>query len=187
MITDNADDLDIDTSKYFPPGDRGHILITTRSPRATMLATVDNFHFHGMDPEEAAMLLLKSADMYPMNDHSSLGRHHAASSIASELGYLALALAFAGAAIRRNIYTLERFLRAYLGPRKRTLSLPQIHRAENANIITTWEIPLERIAKRKSQSHQDAIDLLHVFAFMHFQSVPEQIFRLASLDNFSTL
>jgi len=57
------------------------------------------------------------------------------------------------------------------------LMVTHIKSADDANIITTWEIPFRRIAIRESVEHRDAVDLMHVFAFMHFESIPERIFQ----------
>ncbi len=167
----------MDVSNYFPAGGKGHILVTTRNPGAVVHATAGDFRFREMDPEEAITLLLKSA--YPPNrpEHPDPNSRKLAQGIAVELGYLALALAHAGATIRRNIYTLERYLHYYLGHRKGMISLPHVKSADDANIITTWEIPFRRIVTRQSVEHKDAVDLMHIFAFMHFESISESIFQ----------
>lgn len=167
----------MDISKYFPAGGKGHLLITTRNPGAVIHATIGEFHFRGMDPDEAITLLLKSAHQPNKPEDSDVQSRKLAQGIASELGYLALALAHAGATIRRNIYTLEKYLHYYLGYRKEMMSYPHIKSADDANIITTWEIPFRRIAIRESVEHRDAVDLMHIFAFMHFESIPESIFQ----------
>jgi len=177
LVIDNADDPDMDVSQFFPPGGNGHILVTTRNPGARDHATEGSVRFQGMDPEEAIALLLKSA--YPNGEAHSTNpqRRSIAQCIADELGYLALALAQAGATIRRNIYTLEKYLYYYLGHRKKMISYPGLRHADDTNIITTWEIPFQRIVRRQSVEHRDAVDLVHLFAFMHFESISEKIFQ----------
>ena len=177
LILDNADDPDMDVSKYFPAGNRGHILITTRNPGVVEYATVGNFRFQGMDPEEAVRLLLRSAHMIEVEEKIEPHNEAVARDIAFELGYLALALTQAGAAIRRKIYTLERYLYYYLGLRKETISGSYVTTAEDANIITTWEIPFQKLSSRQSLEHRYAVELLHIFAFMHFESIPESLLR----------
>ena len=177
LVIDNADDPEMDVSKYFPVGGSGHILITTRNPGAEIYATVGHFRFGGMEPEDAVNLLLKTA--FPKDEPPSpiIDSRHTAQKIASELGYLALALANAGNSIRRNIYTLEMYLRHYLGHRKEMITSKSISTAYEANIITTWEIPFQRIASHQSLEYRDAVDLIHISAFMHFDFIPEAIFR----------
>jgi tetratricopeptide (TPR) repeat protein len=180
LVLDNADDPEMDLSQFFPAGGNGHILITTRNPGAKIHNTVGYLQFRGMDPEEAITLLLKLA--YPEQEPQfpTPQNRELAQGIASELGYLALALTHAGATIRQNIFTLERYLHYYLGHRKTMISSPWVKGAADANIISTWEIPFTRIVKSQSVEHRDAVDLIHVFAFMHFESIPESIFQRSS-------
>lgn len=179
LILDNADDPDMDLSRFMPAGSHGHILITTRNPNVVEYATIGHIRFHGMDPEEAISLLLKAARPADQSEQTSPQSRSLAQQIAIELGYLALPLAQAGAAIRHKIYTLERYLHYYLGHRKIILSSPRPQSQDSANIITTWEIPFQRIVRRASIEHRDAVHLLHMFAFMHFESIPEEVFQRA--------
>ena len=104
LILDNADDLDMDLSTYYPNESNGHIIITTRNPNAIEHATVGHLRFRGMEPHEAIDLLLKAA--YPASDQNSQvaspQKWQLAEGIAMELGYLPLALAHAAATVRRN-------------------------------------------------------------------------------------
>lgn len=179
LILDNADDKDLDISKYLPVGGNGHVLITTRNPNATDYATNGcRIRFRGLEPHEAINLLLRSAypNLNPETHPATPSKYHLAEGIAMELGYLPLALAHAATTIRRNIYTLEKYLHYYLGHRQRTLSSPRVKSADDANIIATWEIPFQKIAKRGTEDHRDAVDLMHILAFMHFETLPESIF-----------
>jgi hypothetical protein len=184
LVLDNADDPDVDISAHYPSEGNGHVLITTRNPNAIEHATVGHLRFRGMEPTEAVSLLLKAA--YPTeNFHIPPGspvRWHLAEGIAIELGYLPLAIAHAGATIRRNIYTLERYLKYYLPHRKAMLSNSQVMSVDDANIITTWEIPFQKIVSRVSIEHRDAVDLMHMFAFMHHETIPERIFQRSWAD-----
>jgi hypothetical protein len=167
----------MDISKYFPAGGKGYILITTRNLEAVIHATIGEFHFRGMDPDEAITLLLRSTRQPSEPEDPNVQNRRIAQGIASELGYLVLALAQAGATIRKNIYTLEKYLHYYLGYRKKMISYLYIKLPDDANIITTWEIPFQKIAIRESVEYKDAVDLIHIFAFMHFESIPESIFQ----------
>ncbi|KAF2266736.1 TPR-like protein [Lojkania enalia] len=179
LIFDNADDPDLGIEEYFPSGGNGHILVTTRNPRAAEETRAGRIRFRGMEAQEAVTFLLKAAcsdtpyDTIP----STPKRRICAEKIAIELGFLPLALAHAGATIRRNIFTLERYLEYYLGCRKSTMSHSHINSADDVNVITTWEIPFQRIARRGSLKYKDAVDLMHVIAFMHFETIPEAAFQ----------
>lgn len=179
LIIDNADDPDAELSSYFPNEGNGHILITTRNPNAVEYSTAGHLRFRGMEPHDAINLLLKAAypDPNQFSQPTTPGRWQLAEGIAIELGYLPLAIAHAGATIRRNIYTLERYLKHYLPQRKNMSSHLRVKSADEVNIITTWEIPFQRIVGRASIEHRDAVDLMHTFAFMHHESIPEHIFQ----------
>ncbi|KAL8816403.1 MAG: hypothetical protein Q9223_004577 [Gallowayella weberi] len=161
----------------------GHILITSRNPGAKLYATAGVFRFRGMDPEEGIKLLLNSA--YTQNQSSDLDQQQEqlARSLGAELGYLALALSQAGATIRRDIYTLEQYLRVYLGYRDRLLPKSTSISINDTNTITTWEIPFQKIERHVSVRHKDAVDLMHLLAFLHFDGIHESIFRSTAANS----
>lgn len=179
LVLDNADDPDMDISAYYPSEGNGHVLITTRNPNAVQHATTGRLQFRGMEPHEAISLLLKAAypDPQPSATPASPRKWQLAEEIAIELGFLPLAIAHAGATIRRNIYTLDRYLKYYLPQRRYTLSHSRMKSVDEVNIIATWEIPFQKIVGRVSVEHRDAVDLMHTFAFMHHETIPERIFQ----------
>ncbi|KAL2427226.1 hypothetical protein ABEF95_002489 [Exophiala dermatitidis] len=177
LIFDNADDPDMDLSLYLPPGGNGDILITTRNPGANVYATVGCMKLSGMDPEEAVTLLLRSAFPEPGVNTDDPKRRELAQAIAERLGYLPIALAQAGATIAKKIYTLEVYLHHYLGHQRSIIRQRNDYSSVYAETITTWEIPFQKIATNKSIASQDAVELVHIFAFLHFESIPERLFR----------
>lgn len=131
-----------------------------------------------MDPEDAISLLLQYA--YEEQDHQDVQRRYRghAKSIASELGYLALALKQAAYTIRRQMRPLEYYLQSLLHCRKELLKYPIIASAADANIAATWELPFTEISSRvTSPSYRDAADLIHIFAFLHFDRIPCSLFH----------
>lgn len=181
-MLDNANDPDMDLSKYIPFTGNGHILITTRNPGAQLHNTVGCFQFRGMDPGEAITLLLRLA--YPDREARDIIQNYGktAGYIASELGYLALALKQAAYTIRRGLQPLERYLQSLLGCRKSLLNQPIVTNATEANIIATWELPFTGISNGETTDYRDAVDLIHIFAFMHFLTIRSTVFQLCS-DN----
>ena len=107
LVIDNADDPTIDYSRFFPPGDRRHILVTSRNSNCKIHATIAYYEFGNMEEEDAITLLLKAADQDGIDDQKV---REVARLIAGTLGYLALALIQAGASIRHGICTLEGYL-----------------------------------------------------------------------------
>ena len=176
----------MDLSKFIPFSGNGHVMITTRNPGAKLHSTIGSFHFTGMDPEEAITLLLRLA--YPdreLHDTVQHDRKHA-ESIASELGYLALALKQAAYTIRRRLRPLEEYLASLLGCRKILFSQPMVKGAAEANIVATWELPFTGISNGRTTEYRDAVDLINVFAFMHFASIPSSVLSACS-DRFKLL
>jgi tetratricopeptide (TPR) repeat protein len=175
LILDNADDPKMEIANFFPIAGGGHILITSRNPRVKVHATVGDVRFRGLDPEEGIHLLLSSAyDNLKKNDYDKQ-KVDLARRLGAELGYLALALSQAGTTIRRNIYTLEQYLRVYLGCRNNLL--PTTTSVNNLNAVTTWEIPFQTIQQQNSVEYTDAVDLIHIIAFLHFDGIYESLFR----------
>lgn len=126
------------------------------------------------------MLLLRLAYPEKQLDQITQLYRHDAGVIASELGYLALALKQAAHTIRTQFLPLGRYLQSLLGCRQALLSRPIVKSASDANIYATWELPFIDILNGKSREYRDAVDLIHIFASMHFVSIPGIIFPLCS-------
>ncbi|KAL8999950.1 MAG: hypothetical protein Q9169_001356 [Polycauliona sp. 2 TL-2023] len=183
MVIDNADDPEMEISDFFPIDGSGHILITSRNPRAKSYATAGEIRFCGMDPDEGINLLLNSAYTQYGSSHQDQQQQESARSLGAELGYLALALSQAGATIRRNIYTLEQYLRVYVGYRDRLLPKSMSIGIDTTNAIATWEMPFQKIENNPLLKNRDAVDLMHLFAFLHFDGISEAIFRSPAAES----
>lgn len=112
LIIDNADDWRIGLEIYFPKGDRGHILIPTRNPAHRVHGNLGPgfFEFEGMGDDDASTLLLRAAcQPEPWDGTSSI----LAAEITKALGFLALALTQARAAIRNGLCNLKNYLLFY--------------------------------------------------------------------------
>ena len=182
LVIDNADDPDLDLSSLLPPGNAGHILITTRNPHVSAYATVRKIRLTRMDPEEAIELLLRSA--YPDDERSRAEPAYRpiASQIAERLGYLAIAIHQAGSTVRRRICTLEKYLTSYLGQRGLLLGSNISIDRQRADIITTWEIPFRVVETRQDTQYQDAVTALHLLAFFHYEAIPESLIEAAMIS-----
>ena len=177
LILDNADNTDMDVSRFFPAGGRGHILVTTRNPNNVVHATIGEAHFRELHEEDAITLLLKAAHQPGSEEYKDNKQRALARPITSVLGCLALALTHAGATIRRRLCTLESYLRIYskelMQPRPMSIA------AHNLSIITTYEVPFREMKRKRDLPSADASDILHVFAFLHNEAIPKTIFRKA--------
>jgi tetratricopeptide (TPR) repeat protein len=121
-------------------------------------------------------LLLKSANM------ESVGtEHNAASTLAAELGYLALALELAGAAFRKCYDSLESYLDTYLGHRQNLLLSSPLLESEEVDAIASLDISFKRMTATGGVDFKDAGPLMSVLVFLHFESISTSIFRMAYL------
>ena len=70
LILDNADDPRLDISPYFPVGNRGIILITTRNPDCQIHATVGSYELDAMEADEAVTLIRRTIGVRDQSDKS---------------------------------------------------------------------------------------------------------------------
>lgn len=178
LVIDNADDPSVDYARFFPAGDGGHILVTSRNPDCRIHATIGYYEFKEMDPEDAITLLLKAAEIRDLTDKKTRDR---ARPMAKALGHLPLALIQAGASIRHNICSLEDYLEIYTSRRIQIISNQPVQGADQYKytIYTTWEVSFKMIERQASEVAMDAIHILQIFAFLHFEQVPTSIFEKA--------
>jgi tetratricopeptide (TPR) repeat protein len=176
LIIDNADDSKLDISRFFPRGTKGSILITTRNPDFRKYATAgSSFKVDEMRPEDAVALLLKTA---AMENEMVQEERDAAAAIVKVLGYFALAIIQAGAVIRQGLCSLGGFCELYAEQKKELL---ESGRAEPSidyqySVYTTWEISIRIIEAIPETYAKLSLELLRLFAFMHFDAIKEEIF-----------
>ena len=181
LILDNADDPSLDISQYFPVGNRGSIIVTSRNPECRCHATVGSRELREMESDEAINLLLRSGDL-PSDDQDL---RLSALPIVQTLGYLALAVSHAGASIRQKICSLEDYLDKYTRHRTKLLSSQAVQAGSEYKytVYTTWELSVESIKKSVKDANDStaahALELLTVFGFCHFDDITEEIFKSA--------
>jgi tetratricopeptide (TPR) repeat protein len=177
LIIDNADDPNLDISRFFPLGTKGTVLITTRNPDFQRYASVGSCRVDEMSPGDAATLLLKSAALPNIQDRE----REAAEQIVKTLGYLALAIFQAGAAIRQRLVGLDGFCELYSKRKKELLESgrPESSIDYQRSVYTTWEISIRMIEDMKEEHAVLALELLRHFSFMHFDCIFEGIFESA--------
>ena len=181
LILDNADDPSLDISQFFPVGNRGTIIVTSRNPETRCHGTMGSRELREMEGGEAIDLLLRSGDL-PCEDQSL---RDLALCIVQNLNCLALAVNHAGAFIRQNSCSLEEYLDFFARHRKKLLSSPATQTGSEYNyaVYTTWDISVESI-KRLAENGKDdtavnALELLSFFGFCHFNDITEDIFKSA--------
>lgn len=185
LIIDSADDERVDLSKYFPNNSRGHILISTLVPAFQRYGTAGpkyyDFTKRALSEDDATSLLLQEGSLgSPPNDPAW---KKLAIKITKSLGYLALAICHAGRAIRHGLCGLEDFEEFYYA------SWRSIANSENVSIdpekqhevcaVTTWEMLYRHLEARGTTATRDAIQLLNIFAFLHWENIPRELFTRA--------
>ena len=179
LIIDGADDSEVSTLDYFPSGERGCILVTTRNPANRIHGTVKvgdrcYYHFEKLEEEEAKTLLLKAADKPEPWDAAT---KDSASRVARELGYLPLALVHAGKAVLNGVCSLDGYLGYYRQSWERieiarAQSQPSFEQDDHAMMVcSSFEVLYHNLDRKSSRKSQDAIQLLNTFAFFHHADI----------------
>ncbi|KAL4734292.1 hypothetical protein BDV11DRAFT_209523 [Aspergillus similis] len=181
LLIDNADDARIELDDYFPQGDRGIVIITTRNPAHKVHGNVGPrfFEFEGMGEDDSSALLLRSAQLAQPWDADSSSW---ASRIARQLGFLALALIHAGHAIRENICSLKNYLKVYDGSWRKIRRASGERDEEILSAAASYEICYRGIEERATRASEDAIQLLKMFSFFYYKNIRFDILKRSVLN-----
>lgn len=186
LIIDDAasDDSEFNLESLFPDGERGHILITTRDDSHKIHGTVGpkSFEFGNMDVEPATSLLLKAACTPEPWDAST---RQSASLITKALGYLPLALVYAGKAIMEGLCTLQDYVSYYVTSwqriqQARNDSDDQIDQDLYMSVYSGFEIVYLALKDKHGQAASDALELLNMFAFLSNGEIRESMLEQAA-------
>jgi hypothetical protein len=195
MVFDNADVLSpAELEGYFPPGQRGNILITSRNSTMQCLTSLeDSLEVREMKENEAILLLLKASCLSSL---TSIDLKAEASKIVEELCCLPLAVDQAGAFIASGASDIGDYLNKYLHHRQTLLSHSEFTGASkyNKSVYGTWEMSYKEIQKRagsddfhKARAADSALFLLGLFPFWHHESISEEIFSYAAVQKTQTI
>lgn len=185
LIIDNADDERIDLSKYFPHSSRGHILISTLVPAFRRYGTAGpkyyDFTQRALSEDDATSLLFQEGSLcYPPSDPT---RRTLAMTITRSLGYLALAICHAGRAIRHGLCGLEDFEKFYYNSWRKIANSANLstvpEKQHEVCAVTTWEMLYTHLEARDTMAVRDAVQLLNIFAFLHWENIPREMFTRA--------
>jgi hypothetical protein len=190
MVFDNADALSpAELEAYFPSGQRGNILITSRNSAMQRLTLPQNsLEVKEMEENDAIELLLKASCLDP----SRTDLQAEASKIVKELFCLPLAVDQAGAFIASGATSISDYISKYTHHQKTLFSHPEFKGASkyNRTVYGTWELSYNEIQQRaqSSDSHQaeaakSALLLLAIFPFFHHEGIIEGIFSYAAVQN----
>jgi len=173
LVFDNADDLKM-VADYFPSGNRGHILLTTRAQ--TMSGLAHKIEIEEMELEEGALFLLRRAGISVpdiLTDETPDPDRAKAAEIVRELGALPLAIDQAGAYIEETRCGLSGYLTLYRTQRARLLKQRGGVVAYHPEpVAATWSLSFRKI----EQASPVAAEMLRLCAFLAPDAIPEEIF-----------
>ena len=191
LIIDNVDDDEVRLDDLLPAGNKGCILVTSRNPAHVSYGTVGegSLELLQMEENEAKTLILKAAsEREPWKETLT----DSASIICHALGFLPLALVHAGKAIASRLCSWGNYLSFYKKQsdlirrtrrdRSRSASAQRIQEDEDGmNVFSSYEILYQSLQASNEQRFQDAVELLHVFSYFHFQNIRLDVFIFAAI------
>lgn len=177
LVLDNADDPLFDYALYLPPGDRGSVVMTSRSPECTKYSTVEAESLEGLGLADSTQLLLKAARI---SQESGPAHVAIAQEIIHELGSHTLAIVQAGAYIAEGYCRLEQYPQVFRNRRKQLLEHhPNQQQSRYRHVYATFEASVTGIEHHQTEVSRDAIDLLAILSMLHADALPVQIFEEA--------
>ncbi|KAL9048052.1 MAG: hypothetical protein Q9162_007873, partial [Coniocarpon cinnabarinum] len=180
LIIDNADDPNFDYAAYFPSGEECTIIVTTRNPDSgKKYSTVGHKALDQLEPYLATDLLLRAADRQRVEVYE----REAAKHIVEELSRHTLAILHAGAYISQLCETNE-YLELYQKQRDRLFKNKREQEYSTYGTVhATFEVSVEHLkalCSKGAEDAGDALDLLNLLAFTHYEGYFELILGRAA-------
>jgi tetratricopeptide (TPR) repeat protein/DNA-binding XRE family transcriptional regulator len=176
LILDNIEELSL-LRELLPSKITGHVLLTTRSQSSG--PHIQSIDLEKMRPEEGALFLLRRAKRLGPKDMlelASLADRSMATAISQLMDGLPLALDQAGAYIEETACGVSRYFDLFQGHHAALLGLRDLSGGMNADhplsVSATLSLSLERIKR----ANPAAFDLLQFCAFLHPDTIPEELF-----------
>jgi hypothetical protein len=177
LILDNADDPSFDYQIYFPPGNHGAVLMTSRVTECKQYSADAFEALGGLEEEDSKELLLKAADLAP---GSWLAYDNQAQEVARLLGLHTLALIQAGAYISQGHCQLYQYPEVYQRQRQRLLKYrPKQAQSRYRDVYATFEASADVLEQSQTESARDALRLLEILSMFDSSVLPFQIFEEA--------
>ena len=179
LVFDNADDPDVSLTRYFPSGGRGDVIITSRNPGCQQYSTVGHEEIGRMTRDEAHILFSKTAyGQVQISEEIA----NATGQVVDALGCLALAVAHAGAYIRKTGYHPVEYLQIYSRRYKELLSFLPVHSGTDYKhtVYTTWQVSIDAITSTPGEASAGALKIVRLVCFLHYDQIPLEVFFRAS-------
>ena len=181
LILDNADDPEFDYQEYFPSGDTGTIIMTSRVADCSRYGTIGSETLSSLDRKECVELLLKAAEI-PTAEWPSHSR--GAETVVSDLSFHTLAIMQAGAYIARGHSSMKAFPHKFRQQHARLLQFsPKQAKSRYSHVFATFEASASVLGESTSLEAKDALCLLEVLAILHFSELSMNIFEYAWIQS----
>ncbi len=183
LVLDNYDDPRAfpNIADFIPQSKFGAVLVTSRHADSDALVLDQMSHFvklHGLEEGAAILLLSQRSRTKDLNDVD-------AKEIVGRLGYHPLAIAQAGAYIKRRGLQLCEFMKVYKEQRQAILTntpplsqyrrkLGNAEKETSLNVFTTWELSFQQLQSQFSANKVEE-KLLTLFAFFDNKDISEQL------------
>ena len=146
-----------------------------------MHATIGFYHFDRLEDDEASELLLRAADNHEPRTSKLMAL---ASAITRKLGALPLALVHAGNAIKAKYCQLNNYIPYYerswqMIRRSRRVTGQDEDDAGYMKVYASYEIVFRGLEAIKLQRYSDAVQLLKLFSFLHYEHIPFEMLTAA--------
>ncbi|KAJ7264175.1 P-loop containing nucleoside triphosphate hydrolase protein [Mycena rebaudengoi] len=178
LLFDNADDVQLDISNFFPRCTFGNILITTRNQELCIHASAGS-RVSDMESEDAKNLLLQLAYQGRSDKQDKLSRdiqEKLAIAIVKELHCFALAISQAGGYIHAR-GKLSGYLKLYQSHRDQLLQHVEVQRQNQYGlaIYATWNLSYKKLSSPGRTMFQ-------ICSSLHHEGILEQMFEKASMS-----
>lgn len=184
LIFDNHDDpAAFNLQDYFPGGDLGRILVTSRNAGVAKLDRQNAITLEGLSEPDALDLLFAQCEKERTRSNFEIGK-----AIVERLGYHTLAIAQAGSYILLRQLSLNKFMDTFEarkdGILKHTVGMTEYQRQLSAtakettlNVFTTWDLSFE-LLKISNNAGEHKEDILTLFAFFDSKDISEELFQI---------
>lgn len=192
LIFDNADGSPNSITQYLPTGRHGNVLITSRNQNLRSIVAPNAWaKVDQMTEDESISLLSKAAHLDACSDETG----QMLRLIVAELGFLALAIDQAGAAIASGVCTVDDYLQVYSKHRQELIDHPALAKMAEygSTVYGTWEVSYKAIQKSSRRASEPvearaakiAIIILQAIAFFHHDNIMEEIVKRAAESDHS--
>ncbi|KAJ7292091.1 P-loop containing nucleoside triphosphate hydrolase protein [Mycena rebaudengoi] len=176
ILFDNADDVQLEISKFFPHCTFGNILITTRNHELCIHASAGS-RVSDMEPDDAKDLLLQLAYQGKSDKQEKLSsdvQEKLAAAIVKELHCFALAISQAGGYIHAR-GKLSGYLKLYQSHRDQLLQHVEVQRQNQYGlaVYATWNLSYKKLSS-------PGRTMLQICSRLHHEGIFEQMFEKAS-------